>query len=92
MKNNHAIQEIHSILPSKIIDDMSTPLALIVESPYFSPNSKYQLVHWQKEDINRHFGNGVSSNSSYSWVVLPDGYTLTAAQIATIEAYAVNPT
>ena len=92
MKTNFAVQEANYLTPSGVFDDNETPLpGSQVEPPYFSGNSPYRLIHWQKEKVHRSFGNGVSCNGLHTWIVLPDNYVLTPAQIATIEAYAVNP-
>ena len=94
MKTNFAIQESNYLTPVGVFDDNLNPLpGHSVETPYFSDKAPYRLIHWQKERPHRSFGNGVSCDNAHThtWVVLPDGYVLTPAQIATIEAYALNP-
>src|SRR5579872_1747280 len=92
MKTNFQIEESHQMLTDSVFDFNGNKLSIIVEPPYFSPKSPYLLKHWQKEKPDRAWGNGVTCFGNHTWVVLPDGYSLTDAQIAMIEAYAENPT
>lgn len=93
MKNNYAIEESNRLTTDSIYDNNNTPLpGKLVEQPYFSDKSPYQMMHWQKEHPHRSFGNGVTNHDTYCFVVLPDGYVLTPAQIQAIETYTVSPT
>lgn len=93
MKANFAILEEYQVYGNKVIDDATLTALAFTINPISSPNAVIKAADFTKIPLWHSFGNGATNHPKYGcWVVLPDGYTLTAAQIATIEAYAVNPT
>lgn len=64
----------------------------IADPPVFHPDSKYQLIHWQKENGKRDFGNAMSSftRKGYSVLMLPSGTVLTQAQLDDLANWCKN--
>lgn len=91
MKTNYQIEETNCALTNSVQDANGNVLqGSIIQSPMFSANNKYQIINWNKERVNRKWGNGCSNFANYCIVVLPDGYSLTQAQVETIAAYAAG--